>query len=92
MRLRSLLVEAGPWPPGVAPAAIATRIEARWRGSLTFMTVPAAHRRWRADHRDPRGAAEHLAADIERAILDGGGTVAHVERVLIACMTAHLYI
>lgn len=92
MRLRSLLVDAGPWPPGVEPAVIAARLEARHHGARVFVTRPAAKRRWRIEGRHPRGAAEHFAADIEGAILGSGGTDAHVERVLLACMSSHVFV
>ena len=92
MRLRNLLAQSGPWPMAVEPNDIARRIEERWRGTLTFMTIPAAKRRWRTGSRAPSGAAEHLARDIESAVLDAGATDAHVERVLLACMSSHLYV
>lgn len=91
MRLRSLLIQSGPWPMTTEPADIARRVETRWGGTLTFMTVAAAKRRYRAEDRAVHGAAECLARDIEEAILACGGTDAHVERVLLACMSSHLY-
>ena len=91
MRLRNLLSESGPWPMMTEPFSIALDVERRWGGTLTFMTIGAAQRRWRADGRDPTGGAESLAFDIERAILAGGGEDEHVRRVLLACMSSHLY-
>lgn len=91
MRLRSLIIAAGPWPIAVEPLDIAHRIEATWRGARVFMTVAAARRQWKTEGA-PRNAAEQLAADIERAILDAGGTGDHVSRVLIGCMSSHLFI
>ena len=91
MRLRNLLNESGPWPMMTDPFSIARDVERRWGGALTFVTVSAAQRRWHAEGREPRGAAECLARDIERAILGGGGEEEHVKRVLLGCMSSHIY-
>ena len=92
MHLRSLLIESGPWGMGQDPASIHAAIAAEWGGARVFMTRAATKRAWRREIRAPRGAAEHVAAAIERGIRDAGATDAHVERVLIGCALTHLFI
>ena len=68
MLLRNLLHDCGPWPEGADPEAIADALRPVWRGARVFMTRPAAKRVWRRERREPRGAAERLAHDVEAAI------------------------
>lgn len=92
MSLRRLLAESGPWPSVLTATRIAHAVESRWKGARVFMTIKAARLRFRAEGRDPRGAAECLAADIEQAIHDCGGQRAHVDRILLACMTNWIHV
>ena len=90
MRLRSLLKASGPWPDGVEPEVIAARVGGQWRGVRVYMRRPACKVAWRRERREPAGAAELLARDIESAILAEGGSDAHVTGVLIGCMGSYI--
>ena len=90
MLLRKLLHECGPWPERADPDAIADALSPAWRGARVFVTRTAARRAWRRAGREPRGAAERLAHDVEAAIVAGGGDGSHVERCLVGCMTSYL--
>ena len=90
--LRKLLHECGPWPEGADPDAIAEQVEAAWKGARVFMVRPAVKRAWRKEEREPTGAAERLAHDIEAAILAGGGDGERVELCLLALMTDHVLV
>ena len=90
MNLRNLLLESGPWPMIVDPVEIAEQLNPTWRGCRVFFTRNAVKRIWRSENRVPDGAAERLVADIERCILDQGGSTEHVERVLLACMSSYV--
>ena len=92
MLLRNLLHDCGPWPEGADPDAIVDALKPVWRGARVFMTRQAAKREWRRERREPRGAAERLAHDVEAAIGAGGGSCAHVERCLVGCMSSYLEI
>ncbi len=92
MHLRDILLEAGPWGLGQDPDVMYVRVREQWRGARVHMTTSAARRDWRKRRREPLGAAERLAADIERAILAEGGTELHVDRTLLASMGWHLFI
>ena len=90
MNLRNLLRDSGPWPHNVRPEAIEARLHPRWKGVRVFMKQPACKRIWRRERRDPAGAAERLAADIEAAVLVEGGDEYHVRGVLVGCMGSYL--
>ena len=92
MHLRDVLTECGPWPMATGPHEIADGVRERWGGARIYITRPAARRAWRRERREPTGAAERLAADVESAILAAHGTDAHVERVLTMVMGSYLWI
>ena len=74
------------------PLRIFARVRVTWGGSRVFMTRTAVKRCWRSQQRGPEGAAERIASDIADAIIGEGGTEHHVDRVLLACMTTHLWV
>ena len=92
MLLRDVIAESGPWEPRQSPERIAGRVEGDWRGSHVYMTAAAAKRLWPREGRPPRGAAERLAADIERAVLAEYGTGDQVDRILFALMGSRVTI
>ena len=92
MHLRDALAECGPWPVVVEPREIAAAVAVGWGGARIYMTRPAARRAWRRERREPTGAAERLAADVEVAILAAQGTDAQVERVLTMAMGSYLWV
>ena len=92
MHLRSLLIECGPWGMAQDPVAMYARVRKHWRGSRVYITQGAARRAWRRGKREPEGASERLAADIEAAVLAEGGTHEQAGRVLLACMSTYVFV
>lgn len=92
MHLRDVIPQCGPWPMVVDVHGIAPIVAARGGGARVYMTRSAVRRRWYRDHREPRGAAEMVAAEIEQAVLASGGTMEHVERVLTMTLGGYLWI
>lgn len=92
MHLRDALASCGPWPMASGPHEIAAALRGRWGGVRIYVTRSAVRRAWRRERREPAGAAEWLAADVEAAILAARGTEAQVERVLTMVMGSYLWV
>ena len=84
MLLRDVILHVGVWEACPNLKRIVARLEENWGGARVYMTVNAGKRLWSQKGRQPYGAAERLAAEIESAIRADGGTDELVDAILLS--------